>query len=193
MIIENLTPTGAPALPRYLGATRYDDEIIGVGADSILIIDDSLQMITYCQALRSGSIAAIGIAAHPRRANSLHYSELLRQFATLTRTPEHDDLGRIRPSIAAIEMASEVAFRILRTGSGVSMPADVSVDRDGDLRILWEDGDRTLELVCPFEPARRSYIYYSEGDQYYVAYDLSVYRLGRLFGWLAGRSSRFPR
>src|SRR5579872_403120 len=136
MIIDNVGLNGTHTLPAYLGATRTDDEILGVGSDSVIIIDASLEMITYFQALRSGSVSVAAASAHPRRGQSLHYSELLRQLAGLAECPETDELGRLRPSSPAIDTASKLAFRILTTGADVTVPADVSVDRDGDVRIL---------------------------------------------------------
>ena len=192
MIIGNVRIGGATSLPVYLGATRVDDKLMS-GSDSIFIMDASLQMILYCQALNSESLSLVPMSAQIGRGKSLHYSELLRRLAGFAEAPESDDLGRVRPSGAAIDTASRIAFRIFKAGIEVTVLADVSVDRDGDIRILWERGDRSLELVCPFELSRRPYIYYSEGCQYSLAYDLSAYRLGRLFAWLAGRTDQFPR
>src|SRR5208283_4729737 len=144
---------------------------------------------TYYEAMQTGLIADVSTISHP---SSFGYSETLRQLHSLASTPEQDDLGRIRPSETAIAFASSVAFKMLASSTGLEPPADVSTDRDGDVRVVWETGGRTLELVCPYEPSHRAYIYYSDGTQYAVAYDLSVDRIGRLLRWLAGAAFRFP-
>ncbi len=191
MRIDNAVRRLAFEQPVYLALPG--DEIVGVGSDSAAILNASIYMIRYVRALETGTVSAVEGDASDRRQPSIYYSELRRQLDALMTAPEFDEFGVLRPYRAAIDTASEVAFRIVRAGIEPPAPADVSVDRDGDVRILWEYRDRTLELVCPSEPGRRAYIYYSDAEQYYVAYDLSIYRIGRLFGWLSGRSRDFPR
>jgi hypothetical protein len=153
-------------------------------------MDDSLMIITYQEALQTGRIADVSVSS---RFASFGYSETLRQISRLGKTREADEFGRVRPSERAIVVASEVAFRMLRSAAGMQPPSDVSTDRDGDIRVVWESGDRTLELVCPYEPSQRPYIFYSDSNEYAIAYDLSVYRLGRLLAWLNGAIHAFPR
>ena len=133
----------------------------------------------------SGGAQALGI--------SLAAMQILWELELLRKAPEEDDFGRIRPSEAAIEAASEAVRKMSKTPGGLPSPADVSTDRDGAIRILWENEDRALELVCPFDSSQRPYFYYAEGREYTLAHDLSVYRLGRLLAWLAGALGEFPR
>lgn len=184
-------PLLATDLQRYFGTLAATDEIVGVGHDSIFVIDDSLKIITYREALQTGRVADVSVRM---RSASFGYSATLRQLGTLAKAvPETDELGRARPSERAIHVASDVAFRMLRSAAGMQPPSDVSIDRDGDIRIVWENGDRTLELVCPYEPSQRPYIFYSDDNEYAIAYDLSVYRLGRLLAWLGDAIPVFPR
>jgi len=184
-------PILATDLPRYFGTLAATDEIVGVGRDSIFVIDDSLKIITYREALQTGRVADVSVRMG---SASFGYSETLRELAALAKAaPESDELGRARPSERAIQVASELAFRMLRSAAGMQPPSDVSIDRDGDIRIVWENGDRTLELVCPYEPSQRAYIFYSDDNEYTIAYDLSVYRLGRLLAWLGDAIPVFPR
>ena len=177
-------------LPSYLGIRATTDEVIGVGGDSLGVIDALLQIIGYDRALSSGILST----ADPQKGwPSLSYSRVLQQVKALCAAPEEDELGRIRPSDTAVQAARDVAFRMLRLPSGLPEPIDVSTDRDGAIRILWENGTRSLELICPFEPGQKPYLYYSENGQYSIEYDLSDYRLVRLLAWLAGSIDCFPR
>jgi hypothetical protein len=86
-----------------------------------------------------------------------------------------------------------VAFRMAGSSAEMPLPEDISADRDGAVRILWERDDRTLELVCPFEAGERAYMYYSDASQYRIAHDLSSQRLARLLCWLKAKSNEFPK
>lgn len=191
MIIQRAGASfAAGGLPSYYGTKAATDEVIGVGQDGIFVVGDSLQILTYDAALQSGSLAELRSSSRP---SSFGYSETLRQIEVLAGDQERDSLGQIRPSETGVAAARETLFRMLKSAVEIPVPVDVGTDRDGDIRVLWEDGSRALELVCPYEPDQRSYIYYSEGTEYAIAFDLSVYRLGRLLAWLAGSSQNFPR
>jgi len=190
MMIEGRQPQVPATIPPYFGMKPADNEIIGAGHESSLVIDSSLQIITYGRALDSGFLSITGA---PACRSSIPYSDLKWQLAALRNAPEDDDLGRIRPSDAAIEAASDVAFRMMKSAAGMPSPVEVSTDRDGAVRVLWENDNRALELVCPFEPGQRPYLYYSEGDRYSIAYDLSADRLGYLVAWMAGSIDAFPQ
>jgi hypothetical protein len=194
VIGKSLGNNTAP-LPAYIGTAASDAEVVGMANDNNSIIVDQLGMIAYCHAL-GGGVVSVGSSPDSSpipRVNSLSYSGILRRLTEMSRWIEADDLGRVRPSEMAAQTAAEVAFRILQTGVGGAELPDISTDRDGDIRFLWETGERSLELVCPFNQAQRPYIYFSGPDEFAIAYDLSVYRLGQLFAWLHGHSDRFPR
>ncbi len=183
-------PRSALGLPSYYGTRASSDEVIGVGQDGIFVVDDSLQILTYGAALQAGTLASLPISA---RSRLFGYSETLRQIASLAKGVERDTFGRVRPSDTGLAAACGVVFHMLRSTVDVPIPSDVATDRDGDIRVLWESDNRTLELVCPYEAAQRPYIYYSQGTEFAVAYDLSVYRLGQLLVWLVGSTPIFPR
>jgi len=182
-------PRAALVLPSYYGTRASSDEVIGVGQDGIIVVGDSLQILTYGAALQAGTLATLPISAR----SSFGYSETLRQIAALAKGVERDAFGRVRPSDTGLATAREVVFRMLRSALNVPVPSDVATDRDGDIRVLWESDNRTLELVCPYEAGQRPYTYYSEGTEFAIAYDLSVSRLGGLLVWLAGSMPIFPR
>jgi hypothetical protein len=94
---------------------------------------------------------------------------------------------------STLKSAIDVSFRMVLSGARLPTPADVSIDRDGAIRILWEVDDRTLELVCPYAPGQGPYIFYAEGEQHRIAYDLSVGQLNRLLSWLNGASNYLPK
>src|SRR5579864_6589546 len=156
------------SLPAYFGTKAAGDEIVGAGQDSLFIIDQSVELFPYEQAVNSESVST----TEPlRRQEWLAYGEIQRQLDPLRNMPEEDELGRIRPSDAAVSTAREITLRMLKSAVALPVPGDVSTDRDGGVRILWENVDRVLELICPFEQSQRPYMYYSDGHDYAIAYD----------------------
>ncbi len=121
------------------------------------------------------------------------YADILRQVEVWPPSPDSDELGRLGPSDYGTAAAGEIAFRMLESGARLLLPSDISFDRDGAVRIVWEQGDKTLELVCPYEQSQRPYLFYSNDDQHGIAHDLSKTRLNRLLSWLNGKLTEFPR
>lgn len=196
MIVERAPESkNLSTVPSYVAINAVGC-VLGVGNDSGSFVDKSNLIRSYREALRSGSMSqSSGQASEPAmRARLAAYSEIMRELESLRSIPESDDLGRIRPSEHAIGAASKLAFRMAGSSAEMPLPEDISTDRDGAVRVLWEYDDRTLELVCPFEASERAYIYYSDANQYRIAYDLSSpQRLARLLCWLKATSSEFPK
>jgi hypothetical protein len=179
-------------LPPYLGTKTETNEIVGGGPENVFVYDNALWIAEYV-ALTAGCRMA-ELFSQPRdRARTVAFSQIQRELDSLRKTPKEDELGKIRPSESALTGAAGVTLRMLQTASAVPMPTDISTDLDGDIRILWSKDGRSLELVCPFEPDRRPYIYYSTAHEYAIAHDLKPYRLSRLLGWLDGAIQAFPR
>jgi hypothetical protein len=191
-MIINVAPVSARAmdLPLYVGASAGGD-LVGTGPESIQVFQIYLPIADYVASLVVGSVTNTpGIIL---RRESFGFSETLRRVLELVSLPEADDFGRLRPSVQATQTARKILVRMLQSGTTVPMPEEVATDRDGDLRITWENGGRSLELVCPYEGDRRPYIYYSDDRDHEIAYDMAAYRVGRLLSWLLGLIDTFPR
>src|SRR5205809_228620 len=168
MIIERSEDRLLPDFPAYLGTDIAGEVILGIGKENAFVIKEVVEIVAaYELALREGgSLSAIERAYPPTSAYARVRILIQQQIDSLKTLPEGDDLGRVRPSQHAIESAKQVTFCMLQTQSGVSTPEDIFTDRDGAIRILWESGDRTLELVCPFGASEMPYIYFSNGREY---------------------------
>jgi len=196
MIIERSEDRLPPDFPAYLGTDIAGELILGIGMENAFVIKEAVEIVAlYEKALRAGgSLSAIEERASlPTSAYAGTRILIQQQIESLKTLPESDDLGRVRPSQHAIEVAKQVTFRMQQTQSGVSAPEDIFTDRDGAIRILWEMGERTLELVCPFETGEKPYIYFSDGREYRIAQDLSIRRLSRLLAWVNSKESAFPK
>jgi hypothetical protein len=168
---------------------------LGLGPESGYTIADAMDLIYYKAGLGAQVISLATAADLPEptrtRTRMAGYAELRSELEQMTPSTEVDELGRIGPSDYGIKSAIDVSFRMVLSGARLPTPADVSIDRDGAIRILWEVDDRTLELVCPYAPGQGPYIFYAEGEQHRIAYDLSVGQLNRLLSWLNGAQITF--
>jgi hypothetical protein len=179
-------------LPAYAGLLG-DKSIIAISQEGAYVIKRSVEIARYQRAPPQGYAATFTQGPRHVEDYSGPYRFVRDQINLFKLLPEADDLGRIRPSQYAIEAATQSVFKILEAFDGLPLPSDVSTDRDGAFRIVWENGPRSLELVCQFEEGQRPYIYFSDESEYRITHDFSSQRLARLFGWLKGRASVFPQ
>jgi hypothetical protein len=125
----------------------------------------------------------------PETSESLgQFSRITAEIENLLDLPVADELGSIRPSSNAVLSAKSTLFPFAQMGFIVPTPLDIGTDHDGAIRIVWENGPRSLELVVPFENDASAYFYYSEGDQYDLQRDLSREATRKLFTWLRGKA-----
>jgi|SRR5665213_995175 len=192
-IAERQQTAASVEVPSYVAVRPPTEELIGVGPDSALIINNWLWLSGYVHHLTNPLFALVTA----RNAGSVlaltSYSEVQRQLAALSIAPEADEFGRVRPSDSAIAAARRVTFSIVQAGLEMPMVDDVSTDSDGAIRILWAIGGRKLELVCPFQPSQRPYWYYSDAQDFRIEYEQSRDVVRRLVIWLNGKTTAFPR
>jgi hypothetical protein len=132
---------------------------------------------------------------YPTKANVIlapETSESLERFSRLTdalwhllKSPESDEFGPIRPTSESVELAINALFPLVQHRFKLPEAVDVGTDHDGGLRIVWENGPRFLELIVPYEHDAAAYFYYSNGDQYDLQRDLTVFALQARFNWLS--------
>lgn len=173
-------------LPSYAAVDADGSKVLGLGRESLYVVVDALDVVRY--------EAGVTLTLFSKeRSRMTGYGELLREIERMVPSDVTDDVGRIGSSDSAKRSAVDIAYRMLRSGADLTTPDDVSVDRDGAIRILWEKENRALELVCPYEPSRRPYIFYSDDVDRRIAYDLSISRLNRLLSWLNQTIAPFPK
>ena len=195
MIVESSENYTIPfPLHAYFG---MDDSgmIHGGSYYSAVVMKNEVDELNYRDALR---IKYISVTSTPQPSRGTEdrltvYSEIRRQIEALREMPEGDELGLLRPADHAVASATAVIFRMMASTAKLPMPTDISLDRDGGIRTLWENDSRSLELVCPSVRADRPYIYFSDDDDYRIAYDTTAPRLNRLMSWLTGSDSQFPK
>jgi hypothetical protein len=112
------------------------------------------------------------------------FGKLDDAFRDLLDAPEADEFGPVRPTTRSVEVARQTLFPLVQRRFRLPEPVNIGTDHDGDLRIVWENGPRALELVVPYEPDAAPYFYYSHGDQYNLQRDLSFEAVGGHFNWL---------
>jgi len=129
----------------------------------------------------------------PEDSISPDSSEALAQFSRITAAltdllslPETDELGLVRPARTSIESAQLTLFPLVQAGFVIPTPLDIGTDHDGAIRIVWENGPRSLELVVPYESDASAYFYHSEGDRYDLQRDLSMDATRKLLNWVRG-------
>jgi hypothetical protein len=194
MTIAERQQTAPPAeVPSYVAIRPPTVELIGIGPDSALVVDNWLWLSGYVHHLTHPLFALVTARNVGSVLALTSYSEVQRQLAGLRIAPEADEFGRIRPSDSAIAAATRVTFSIVQVGLEMPMVEDVSTDSDGAIRILWTIGGRKLELVCPFQPSQRPYWYYSDAQDFRIEYEQSRDVLRRLVAWLNGKTTAFPR
>ncbi len=175
-------------LPPYAAVDAAGSRILGLGMESLYIIGDAVKVIFYHPGISSPR------SSKPNERDRMAgYGELLREIERMVPSAATDELGRTGPSDSAKQSTVEIAYRMLRSGADLPIPQDVSFDRDGAIRVLWERENRTLELVGPYEPSQRPYIFYSDDVDHRIAYDLSISRLNRLLSWLNQAIPSFPK
>jgi hypothetical protein len=132
----------------------------------------------------------------PKPSISPESSEALAQFSRiaaalrdLLNLPEADELGFVRPSRTSIDSAISTLFPLVQAGFLIPTALDIGTDHDGAIRIVWENGPRSLELVVPYESDESAYFYYSEGDRYGLQPDLSMDATRRQLKWVRGSAN----
>lgn len=193
MIIERDENECAP-LPPYF-AIDADGNIVGTSYQGAVLMNDEISRVNYIQALKNQCIACIS-QPKPQQSTErrlVDYNEIREEVQSLLDSPPADEFGPVRPSPDAVMRSQEIILRMISSMADFPRPVDVSSDRDGSIRCLWENGARTLELVCSSEPNVRPYIYFSDQNRYRIAHDMSAPRLSRLVGWLNGSIPEFPR
>jgi hypothetical protein len=175
---------GVQGVPRYVATRDFTNELVGIGPDSALVVNNWLWWSGYVHHLTHPLLALVACRNAPPAITLASYSEIRRQLEGLRNAPEADEFGRVRPSDAAIAAATRLTYAIVQAGLEMPMIEDVSTDSDGAIRILWEEGGRRLELVCPFNPSQRPYWYHSDLRTYAVEYDHSPEAVRALVNWL---------
>ncbi len=117
------------------------------------------------------------------------FSKITDALRHLLEAPESDEFGPVRPTSQSIEITKQTLFPLVQQGFRLPEAIDIGTDHDGDLRIVWENGPRFLELVVPYEHDAAPYFYYSYGDQYNLQRDLTLPALRERFNWLNSRGS----
>jgi hypothetical protein len=115
------------------------------------------------------------------------FSRLRSDIDQLLRAPQEDEFGLVRPSQSAVSEVTKILFPLAQGGVEIPAAADVGTDHDGDIRIVWENGPRFLELVVPYDNAAAGYFYHSEGDHYDLQRDFSLRAVRSRFAWLEGK------
>jgi hypothetical protein len=186
---------GAVILAPYFGTDAFGT-IVGTSSEpGVEILRYMLEGFHYQRALLSGSVALLDPAPvrYNRKESWAAFEALGGRTEDLLRLPESDELGRVRPSLNAVSRAKAALFAAFDSGGPLSSQADVCTDADGAIHILWEDGSRSLELVCPFDETDRAYVYFADERDHRLAFDLGKTRLRRLFSWLRGWKDGFPK
>lgn len=123
-----------------------------------------------------------------------HSVGTLANFSTLTASLQKlqqdnvdDESAKAAPE--SVSFAMRALFPLVQSGFVLPESADVSVDQDRELRIVWENGPRFLELVVPPEADASAYIYYSQGNDYHLQRDLALDAILERFNWLSGFSA----
>lgn len=182
------------SVPPYASIDK-EERLLG-GEDLVQLIKNNFDIDEYRAGLSGGvvslrsihQIPLVSVASDPMAG----YDLVLHYLAEMTRSDESDEIGRLGTSEAAIESAQKVAFQMLCTGE-LTIPEDISTDRDGAVRILWGRDNKIIELISPFELNQRPYVYFSDDKQHRVALELSRGRLARLLSWLNGPNTDFPK
>ena len=163
-------------------------EILG-SPNNASVLRDELSILEYNDALRQGVLSLRTFAQTPLSA----YVEILRDLESFPPSEESDELGRLAPSQYGLETARSILFRMLELGAKIPKPKEISVDRDGAVRVLWETEDRAMELVCPYAQNQRPYVFFSDDLEHRIGYELSKILLHRLLSWLNGAATDFPK
>jgi hypothetical protein len=158
-------------IPNYIG-TDESGLVVGTGVDSSRLLSRFVEVLRNREHVRDNLDGL----------NS--YSRIETQLRRLLSQPEHDDFGRIRPSREAVRITKKTLFQLAIEGSSIPMPEDVDTDREGAIRIAWTHGERSLELVVPYELTEQPYLYHSQGQKYGIDEDFSSDALSRWLAWL---------
>jgi len=113
------------------------------------------------------------------------YSKLEAELRRLLKLPGQDEFGPRRPSESSVFKVRSLFFSFARTRARFPSPTDIDTDHDGSIRISWENGDRFLELITPQTDNDPSYIYFSVGEEYGIARDVSPKSLLERLDWLS--------
>ncbi len=113
-----------------------------------------------------------------------NFSLLTGSMRKLRELAESDDFGALRASPRSIKLATQILFPLIERGLPFPAAVDVSTDHDGELRIVWENGPRFLELVVPREVDEAPYFYYSQGKEYDLQRDMALGPVLARFQWL---------
>ena len=171
---------GADLLPAYLGQTSKGERTSG---------GDMERLAQLMSRIVPRSVSAIELEEPPALETSgalARFSKLVDDLKHLLKAPENDEFGPLRPSRSSFSTAISILFPFVQRGFEIPEALDVGTDHDGAIRLLWENGPRTLELVIPYERDAAAYFYHSDGDHYNLQQDLTVTALRRRFNWLQG-------
>jgi hypothetical protein len=176
MSFAAVAPTLGLNAPTYVGLTEQGEGDIGKDVAQVTV-----RFLKHLSLGREAGTVEVNSAV-------ANFSRLTSALNSLLATPEEDEFGRVRPSAAAVARARSVIYPLAKGGLDFPDPVDVGTDHDGDIRIVWENGPRFLELVVPYEDASAGYFYYSEGEHYDLQRDFGLRALRNRFAWLRGKS-----
>jgi hypothetical protein len=169
----------ANLLHPYLGQTRTGKRTTGKDVEHAAHLTEFLRLVS--------STTVTSDEPTPEISDLLtRFSKLVDGLRRLLQAPESDDFGLVRPSQSSVAKASAILFPLVQRRFSIPEPFDIGTDHDGAIRMTWENGPRSLELVVPYERDAAAYFYYSDADHYGMEEDLTPTGTSNRFEWLQG-------